>query len=391
MPKGEGGPGHYPSGGYFRPAGLSDRYAYFDLEATDHDSPVAQFRRDPVGYIRTCGHLWTDGDDGLEKYADYTQLIDVDPTMREAAWTDVRRKAMRLRHEGKVQVNDHGSGRIYATVEGDNGTYDVMIVKGGSYGGLGGGQSVTDWACSCPWGRWAFKRQMSYVGRLCSHGYAAYLEMQRRDIGPEHFRKKTAGVVEDYKDWLKDNDQVPEAASIASYLNTTALNLDDDDVHKLYDYADDNYAESPERDFKAPYTNDPEVAYKEADLLRTRPQSLTPDLKAVPEGEDEVWMDVTKDDRETTGPDQIVHFSSHDTLRRLHAQPTGTGTGGVPVPDQSTAAPMEGPRGRDGSRCRRCRPAGSAAPGGEQPGGPPGRQPRQHHGRSASHRYPEIN
>ena len=234
---------------------------------------------------------------------------------------------------------------------------------------------------------------MSYVGRLCSHGYAAYLEMQSRDIGPEHFQKKTAaGVVGDYKDWLKDNDQVPEAASIASYLNTTAQNLDNDDVRQLYDYAGENYAKSPERDFKIPYTNDPDVAYKQADrLLRNKPQSLTPDLREVPPPEDEVWMDVEKDDRETTGPDQIVHFSSRDTLRRLHAQPTGTGTGGVTQPNMSTAGPIAGPGSAGpgharGSRCLRCRPAGTAHP---DPGVHRGHQLRRHRGVLAHRRCPE--
>jgi hypothetical protein len=39
---------------------------------------------------------------------------------------------MRLRREGKVTINDIGDQRIYATVIGDNGSYDVRIVKGGS-------------------------------------------------------------------------------------------------------------------------------------------------------------------------------------------------------------------------------------------------------------------
>ena len=55
------------------------------------------------------------------------------------------------------------------------------------------------------------------------------------------------------------------------------------------------------------YRNAPHHSWpKHADLLRTTPRSLTPDLRAVPEGEGEQWVDVTKDDRKTTGPDQIV-------------------------------------------------------------------------------------
>lgn len=355
--------------GSYRPAGLSDRYASFDLVALDNDSPAAKFRNDPLGFLRTCGYIWAAGDDHLEpRFAEYTAALDADPSIREAAWSDVRTKAMRLRHEGKVHVNDHGAGRIYATVEGDNGTYDTMIVKGGSYGGMGGGQSVTDWTCSCDWGRWAFKRQMTYVGRLCSHGYATYLEMQSKDIGPEHFNK--AASVDGYKSYLNDYDQAPEPASVASYLNTTAEDDEDDReaVQKLYDHVEKNPDESPERKYDIPYVTDPEKAYKESgwtgpygdenstqedynaadhevnehfrkqraeeeirnhkqgDLLRSRPDSLTPDLHPVPEGEDEKWMDVTKDERETTGPDQIVHFSSRDTMRQLH----GDATWGLP-------------------------------------------------------------
>lgn len=361
----------------YRPAGLDKRYAHFEVEAADHDSPVAQFRRDPISFIHRCGHLWTDGDDALDfKYADYTQLIDVDPRMRESAWSDVRRKAMRLRREGKITIHDHGAGRIYATVEGDNGVYDTMIVKGGSYGGLGGGQSVTDWTCSCEWGRWAFKRQMTYVGRLCSHGYATYLEMQSRDVGPDHFKKKTAGghddpsrrhdygevanypesinslyeggepsdedklrffrdrnedewpahpgkhraSVEDYKSWLQDSGKSPEAASVTNYLNTQDLDTDRGDVEKLYDYVSENPAEVPERDFEIDYPTQPDEAYKtaaDAELLHQRPVSLSPNLRAVPGPQGSQFVDVTEDDRETTAPDQIVHFSAQ-IARALH-------------------------------------------------------------------------
>ena len=330
-------------GSTYRPAGLSDRYAYFDLEAAGNpDSPVERFRRDPVGFIELCGHLWTDGDDSLEKLADYTQLIDVDPTLREAAWSDVRQKAQRLRREGRVHVNDMGEGRIYATVEGDHGTYETMIAKGGSMGGFGGGQSVTNWACSCDWGRWAFKRQMTYVGRLCSHGYATYLEMQSdyTKANPitknQPYKKKwarTAGIVEDYKSWLEDNDQNPEAASVAAFLSTKG-DENPDDAEALYDYISDNHAEVPERDHDIDYVTQPEDAYKTADLLRTTPRSLTPDLRAVPEGEGEQWVDVTKDDRETTGPDQIVKDAAA-IARWLH----GAGEG---ITDFATAGPGAG-------------------------------------------------
>lgn len=325
--------------GSYRPAGLNDRYAFISTEASSN-SPSAQFRRDPVGFIRTCGHLWTDGDTSLEKFADYTNLLDAEAIKcggieHTAAWADVRQKALRLRHEGKVSVNEISPNAIYATVEGDHNTYDVMLAKSGS------SQGIDDWACGCEWGRWAFKRQMTYVGRLCSHAYAAYQELQSQYLkdNPSHFHPKTAGIVDEYKKYLTDNDNAPESSSVATFLNTKGNNCSEEDVDKLYDYISDNPEEAPERDFKIPYTNDPDEAYKTADLLRTKPKSLSPDLHVVPknEGEDRhEWTDVTKDDRETTGPDGIVHFSYHDAMRHLHAEGVedfagggeGTGTSG---------------------------------------------------------------
>lgn len=308
--------------GSYRPAGLSDRYAFFQVESSG-DSPAASFRRDPQGFIRTCGHLWSDGDSSLEKFADYTELIDSDPDMRTAAWADVRQKAMRLRHEGQVQVNEAGANRVYATVNGDSGVYDVMIYKAGAFGG---NQSVLDWACSCDWGKWAFKRKFSYVGRLCSHAYAAYLDMGKA--------KKTGASVEDYKSYLEDNTMSPEASSVASYLNTQGNDASHDEVNKLYDHISNNPAEAPERDYESGYVNQPDDAYKTADLLRTSPQSLAPNLRMVPQGEGNEWVDVEKDDRKTTGPDQIMkgaawhdeadesdpitNFSMHTALMSLH-------------------------------------------------------------------------
>ena len=327
--------------GSYRPAGLSDRYAHI-IESDNGMDPISQFRRDPVGYINLVGHMWTDGDDSLEKYADYTQLIDVDPTIREAAWSDVRQKAMRLRHEGRVHVNDMDTDRIYATVEGDHGTYDTMIAKGGSMGGFGGGQSITNWNCSCDWGRWAFKRQFTYVGRLCSHAYAAYLDMQSQAMKDNPIQKKynpgaawakaarVASVVDDYKKWLKDNYRNPGIATVTTFArNIEGDPLGEQDIQSLYDWVAHNPTVSPDRDYDIDYTEDPSRAFKQqsdppdeaylqdADVLHTQPRWLSPTLRHVQPSEED-WTDVTKDDRETTGPDQIVKKSYLNTLRLLH-------------------------------------------------------------------------
>lgn len=300
----------------YRPAGLDKRYAYFDTVDMDYSSPVAQFRRDPVATINHYGHLWTDGD-GMRleaRFGDETNLMDADstPVEKTAAWRDVASKAKRLRTEGKVKIHDIGHNRIYATVEGDHGVYDVMLAKSGA---LGNSQTVADWVCGCEWGRWAFKRTMTYVGRLCSHAYAAYQAMQSQYLkdNPEHFTKKNAASVDEYKGWLDDTEKTPEPASIASYLNTKGKDADQTDAEKLYGWANNNTEQVPERDYKKPNPLTPDEAYKtgaDADLLRQRPVSLSPNLREVPEGEDSKFVDVTKDDRETTGPDQIVHFSA---------------------------------------------------------------------------------
>lgn len=351
------GHGHWaPEGNFHRPAGLSDRYAYYEIEA-DHNTPVASFRRDPQGFIRQCGYLWTDGDDTLERFAAYTDLVDHEAAQLgglqyTSAWKDVRAKAQRLRHEGKVAVADAGPNRMYASVEGDNGVYDVMVYKAGAFGG---NQSVLDWACSCDWGRWAFKRKFSYVGRLCSHAYATYLHMQSDHV-KKHPIGKSAATVEDYKSYLKDNGQAPEASSVASYLNTQGNDASQEDVEKLYDYISNNPNEVRERDFKIPYVNDPDEAYKTADLLRTKPLSLTPDLREVPEGEGQKWMDLEKDERETTGPDQIVHFAA--ILRQLHGgegitdfgtTQSGNASPDMTMPDPTAADPGAAPATPDPS------------------------------------------
>jgi len=80
-------------------------------------------------------------------------------------------------------------------------------------------------------------------------------------------------------EWLEDNDQNPEAASVAAFLSTIG-DENPDDAEALYDYISGNHDEAPERDFDTEYVTQPEDAYKTADLLRTTPRSLTPDLRA---------------------------------------------------------------------------------------------------------------
>ncbi|ACH62097.1 hypothetical protein MYRNA_96 [Mycobacterium phage Myrna] len=162
--------------GSYRPAGLDERYA--DITASV-DPMVAQFRNDPAAFIERVGHSQSEGLN--PRIAQYGEMVEADEMLRTAAWADVRAKAKRLRAEGRVHVKDVDYDRIYATVQGDHGTYETMIKKGGAYGG-NGGQSITHWHCGCEWGKWAFARRLTFVGRLCSHGYAAYQEMQSAHV-----------------------------------------------------------------------------------------------------------------------------------------------------------------------------------------------------------------
>lgn len=74
-------------------------------------------------------------------------LVESNKQVREAAWKDVRQKALRLRRDGQVHVESASPEAIYASVKGDNGTYDTIIIRGKVFDL--GGQSVTEWSCSC--------------------------------------------------------------------------------------------------------------------------------------------------------------------------------------------------------------------------------------------------
>ncbi len=303
---------------YERPAGLSDKYIRVAAPVDHYSDPVQQFRDDPVGFINKRGYMMSDSVD--IRLAEYIDLVDYDSELRTAAWRDVRSKALRLRREGRVHVKDLAPDRIYANVQGDSDTYETMILKGG-----GNGQSISDWHCSCPWGRWAFKRQMSYVGRLCSHGYASYLEMESQQMKGNNKRRKSAGIVEDFKQWAdNENDGMIDQQAIDNYIYLLNSQHDgdhtvvsEDDAEKLYDALDDMKSVGMERDYDVDYLERPGDVYKdaafdkEADLLYLRPQSLTPDYYFIEDDDDgQSWVDVTKDERKTTGPDNMVKKSA---------------------------------------------------------------------------------
>lgn len=289
-------------------AGLSSKYIQIEAEVDHYNDPVQKFRDDPVGQIQRLGYL--DISAGLDRETgEWMDLVEADKSIRTAAWRDVRQKALRLRREGAVEVEDLSYDRIYAKVKGDHGVYDVMIAKGGDYGQVGN-QAISNWRCACKWGQWAFKRQLTYVGRLCSHGYAAYLTMQsdhNKDRGPGGRFKRKSSVVDDFTKWVEErNNGHQDFDAVEGYLSLQPLPLPRDDAEKLYDYVAKNPAERPERNYDVDeYTYDYDKVYKEGELLRRTPLSLKPDMFFVPEGEEEHFVDVEKDERKTTGPGQI--------------------------------------------------------------------------------------
>ena len=247
-----GGWGDLVKDGSYRPAGLSDRYIDLTASVDYHNDPVAQFRHDPDAYINRIGQIM---DEGLNpRFAEYMDLVEADSGIRTAAWKDVRKKAMRLKREGHVTVKDIAPTRIMASVVGDHGTYDVLILKGASFGGLNEGNpghSIANWHCGCEWGKWAFRRKFSYVGRLCSHAYASYLTMQSAAL----------------KGKPRQQWRVKE---------------------------------------KAPARSLPFLHVKRADALQNGTERLTPDMVVNDTDDAQMFVDVTKDERKDVGPDDVV-------------------------------------------------------------------------------------
>lgn len=286
-------------------ANLGPKYASWMLASPEGDDSVSRFRRDPIQEINRLGYLWTGGVEQPDM-AEYGRLVEADKMLREAAWADVRAKAQRLRREGRVHVLQRGPGTIYTNVDGDHGTYTTMIAKTGNT------QSIDKWACSCDWGKWAFQRKISYVGRLCSHGYASYLELQsdhhKGNPGRFHAPRRTASLVDDFQDYVDDyRDGHVDIDAVDNFITLPEHNsprLDADQVDDLYNWAWDNRTRREERDYKVPYTAATEPR------LRTTPRSMTPDLTVVPGPEESYFVDVEEDERDTTAPDGIMHSAA---------------------------------------------------------------------------------
>lgn len=111
-------------------------------------------------------------------WRDYLSMLNNEPLVREAAWRDVRSKARRLRYSNKVYIDKFDKTLITGRVQGDTGLYDTVVHR---LAATNGRATVTGWDCTCEWGKWAWKRERTFVGRMCSHALAMYYEMQSRD------------------------------------------------------------------------------------------------------------------------------------------------------------------------------------------------------------------
>lgn len=145
---------------------------FTSLQARIEENPelvLAEYRE------RVAELVFAADQEALERVGRNEYLESSDAQVREAAWKDVRAKAVRLRRSGQINLQAASPDVIATQVTGDHGTYEVLVIRSNYFTGS---SAVDSWTCECPWGQWAFKREHSFVGRLCSHAYASLLELQ---------------------------------------------------------------------------------------------------------------------------------------------------------------------------------------------------------------------
>ena len=236
---------------------LGPKFVKLKADRVDRDSNYGRLLSDPERYAREFRAGLPPLDMSNQKMADMFYLMDSDPMVKQAAWLDVQKKAVRLRTSGNIDVQEMTPRAIHAVVEGDNGVYDTVVVRGGAVVGSG---SISEWACACEWGRWAFVRKHTFVGRLCSHAYAAYMELQSKaavDLNKEiskgrknkdnypallPFRNSSAedapGLLERFCDWADDWANPVELEEYISEKNIDRRSAEwlDNQIEKLIEY-----------------------------------------------------------------------------------------------------------------------------------------------------------
>ena len=323
--------GPQPSPSLFTTSSLADVQArlgdkYIDIPVdVDRSSLQARLDEDPARVVSDVKMANFENRGELDpRVAQTMDLEYVDSELRTAAWADVRKKAIRLRTSGAIQLEAANPTAIVARVTGDHGIYDVAVIRGNA---LTGSSAITDWTCSCPWGDWAFEREKTFVGRLCSHAYAAYLEL--RSLAGKRRKEKPYG-------WsataAKDDDEAPldlgyEIGDAADDEDKTAAR----EVHALQvgdrvltnygdeatvveypeilgdredpDYAVVRFDDGSEEALHAtqelrPLPNTAARHPRPDGRLSTEPGTLEPELCYIPEGHSRDRVDVTVDDRE---------------------------------------------------------------------------------------------
>lgn len=126
-------------------------------------------------------------DQGPSKYSSLdvdallvTAVSDVDFRFQlTAAWSDVQRKAKRIRAEGGVHVTLATEGMVIGNIKGDTNIYESGLQR------MPGKQSIQAWSCGCKWGAYhwgAADDHSRFAGRMCSHVLALKLEAQSRGM-----------------------------------------------------------------------------------------------------------------------------------------------------------------------------------------------------------------
>ena len=266
-------------------ARLGDKYIDIPMNVDMH-SLQARLDDDPYRVVSDIKMANFETREGLDdRVAASMDLEAADPQIREAAWADVRAKATRLRRSGAVQLEAANPTAIVATVTGDHGVYQVAVLRGSA---MTGSSSVSEWTCSCPWGDWAFERERTFVGRLCSHAYAALQELRsltmRKDNHPRDWSHsastKTADLSEDLSNgkWVDVTDS--GVATIYSADGEVLDTIRGMDVRDALRKAKE--ATSPGGRL---FRSDAHEATQYPNLdgtLTTEPGTLTPDMMFVP-------------------------------------------------------------------------------------------------------------
>lgn len=282
-----------------------DKYADVD-PVIDRTSLQARLDEDPARVVNEIRMANWERSEGIDDRTRKAYLLEeTDTHVRTAAWADVRKKAIRLRRGGQVQLEAANPSAIVATVTGDHGIYDVAVLRGNI---LTGSSAITEWSCSCPWGDWAFERQHTFVGRLCSHAYAAYLELQalnKRKDKPYGWSDKTSKRVTAIQVGDRVMTNYGDEATVVEYPEV------------LGDRTDDNYAvvqfdDGTEEALHAEQEISPigttAARYPRQDgQLSTEPGTLTPDLHHIPKVRRFERVDITEDERT-----DITRTSAHE-------------------------------------------------------------------------------